>query len=86
MQRILKLKFLQLAMDGPSVNRSVLNMLYSKLEEGNLSKLINIGSCSKHAVHVTLKVGATKTEWGIDKILKALFGYLVTDLLGEMIM
>ena len=68
--------FLQLAMDGPSVNQSVLNMLYSKLEEDNLSKMINIGSCSKHTVYGALKVGVTKTEWGIDKILQALFWIL----------
>ena len=61
-------------MDGSSW--SVLNMLDSKLEENNLSKMINIRSCSKHTVHGTLKVGATKTEWGIDKILKALFWIL----------
>ena len=69
-------KFLQLAMDGPSVNWSVLDMLDNKLEENNLSKTINIGSCSQHTVHGALKVGATKTEWGIDKILKALFWIL----------
>ena len=48
-------------------------MLNNKLEENNLSKTINIGSCSQHTVHDALKVGAAKTEWGIDKISKALF-------------
>ena len=69
-------KFLQLAVDGPSVNWSVLNMLDNKLEENNLSKTINIGSCSQHTVHGTLKQGATKNEWDIDRILKALFWIL----------
>ena len=69
-------KFLQLAVDGPSVNWSVLNMLDNKLEENNLSKTINIGSYSQHTVHGALKVGAAKTEWVIDKILKPLFSIL----------
>ena len=37
-------KCLQLAMNGPSVNWSVLNLLDDKLEENNLTKTINIGS------------------------------------------
>ena len=65
-----------MAVDGPSVNLSVLNMLDNKSEGNNFSKTINIGSCLQHTVHGTLKVGATKTEWGIDKILKTLFWIL----------
>ena len=66
-------------MDGTIVNWSVLNVLDSKLEENNLTKTINIGSigsCNQHTVHDALKVAATKTEWGIGKILKALFWIL----------
>ena len=63
-------------MNGPSVNWSALNMLDNKLEENNLSKTMNIGSSSQHTVHGALKVGETKTEWGIDKVLKALFWIL----------
>ena len=37
-------KCLQLAMNGLSVNWSVLNLLDDKLEENNLTKTINIGS------------------------------------------
>ena len=44
-------KCLQLEMDGPCVNWSVLNMLNNKLEENIFSKTINIGSCSPHTVH-----------------------------------
>ena len=61
-------------MDGPSVN-CILNMLNNKLKESNLGKTINIGSCKQH----TVTIGATKTEWGIDKILKALF-WILSDL------
>ena len=41
-------------------------MLDSKLEENNLSKTINSGSCND----------ATKTECSIDKILRSLFWIL----------
>ena len=34
--------FLQLAMDRPSVNGSVLNMLGNKLKENNLSKILTL--------------------------------------------
>ena len=37
-------KCLQLAVNGLSVNWSVLNLLDDKLEENNLTKTINIGS------------------------------------------
>ena len=61
LQRILKLK-------------SFYNWQWmDKSEESNLSKTITIGSCSEHRFYGTLKIGATKTEWSIDKILKALF-------------
>ena len=63
-------------MDGPIVNWNVLNMLNNKLEKNNLSKTISIGSCSQRTVHGALKVDATETEWGIDKILKAQFWVL----------
>ena len=53
----------------------ILIMLNNKLKENNLGKTINIGSCSQH----TVTIGATKTEWGIDKILKALF-WILSDL------
>ena len=48
-------------------------MLDNKSRESNLCKTITIGSCSEHRFYGTLKIGATKTEWSIDKILKALF-------------
>ena len=51
-------------------------MLDNKLVKNSLSKVINIGSCSQHTVDGPLKVGAARTEWGIDKILKALFRIL----------
>ena len=53
---------MQLAIDGPSVNWSVLNMLDNRLQENYLSKMINIRSFSEHTVHDALKVGTTKSE------------------------
>ena len=34
--------------------------------------LINVGSCSFHAVYGAFRSGVIKTKWGIDSILKAL--------------
>ena len=51
-------------------------MLDNKVEENNVSKTINIGTCSQHTVHDALKVGVTMTELGTDKSLKALFWIL----------
>ena len=54
-------------------------MLDNELEENNLSKTINVWKLQS-TVHGALKVGATKTEWGVDKILKALFWRLSNSL------
>ena len=69
-------KLIQLAMDGPTVNWKVLEALDVYLEEKDVSKTINIGSCSQHVVHRALKTGTSNTEWGIDKILKFMFWIL----------
>ena len=66
-------KLLQLAMDGLSVNWNVLD---DQRAEKDLSKTLNIGSCSQHIVHGALKNGTTITEWSIVKILKAMYWIL----------
>ena len=55
-------KLIQLAMDRPTVNWKVLEMLDVYLEEKDDSKTINIGSCSQHVVHGALKTGTSNTE------------------------
>ena len=69
-------KMLQLAMDGPSVNWNVLDMLDDKLIENELSRTINIGSCSQHIIHGALQTGTTSTKWNIDKLMKAMYWIL----------
>ena len=69
-------KLLQLAMDGPSVNWNVLDMLDDSLVEKGFGKTINIGSCAQHIVHGALQTGISKTEWKIDQILKSMFWIL----------
>ena len=49
-------------MDGPTVNWKVLEMLDVYLEEKDVSKTVNIGSCSQHVVHGALKTGTSNTE------------------------
>ena len=67
---------LQLAMDGPSVNWNVLEMLDDQRAGKDLSKTLNIESCNQHIVHGALKNGTTITEWSIDNILKAMYWIL----------
>ena len=43
-------------MDGPSVNWDVLEMLEDQRAEKDLSKTLNIWSCSQHIVHGALKM------------------------------
>ena len=50
-------QFLQLAMDGPQVNTNILKLLEDKLVSKNMSKTVNIGSCTQHVVHGALKTG-----------------------------
>lgn len=69
-------KLLQLAMDGPTVNWNVLEMLDDKRIEKELNKTLNIGSCSQHIIHGALQTGTTSTKWNIDKLLKAMYWIL----------
>ena len=66
-------KFLHLSMDGPTTNWNVLQMVDDHLVESGYRKTINIGSCSLHIVHGAFQTGAIKTEWEINKTLKAMF-------------
>ena len=50
-------KLIQVSMDGPSVNWKFYKKVEKFREEAELSKLVNIGSCSSYVVHGTLKTG-----------------------------
>ena len=66
-------KFCQLAMDGSSTNWNVLEKFDKHLVEKGRKKSINIGCCSLHIIHGAFQTGATKTDWQINKVMKAMF-------------
>ena len=73
-----ELKFLQLSMDGPSVNWVVLDKLDDLLVENGHTKTVHIGSCAQHTVHGSFQTGISNTGWDIGRILKAMY-YILHD-------
>ena len=61
----------QLSMDGPSVNWLLLDLLKKQLEQQDLPKLLNIGSCNLHVIHSSFKSVFQSVEWNIGKLMKA---------------
>ena len=63
-------RFLQLSIDDPNINLSVLTMLHDDRCEKDYPKIIDIGSCSLHVLHGAFKSGAEATDWFLNKIWK----------------
>ena len=70
--------FLQLSVDGPSINWNVLDIVSEKRIENEFEQLVVIGSCSQHVLHGVFKNGVTITKWDLRKILKSVL-YLFHD-------
>lgn len=60
-------KLLQISMDGPNVNLSLLQKLNNALSKKSLPPLLNIGTCNLHIMHNALRKGLGKLEFDIDK-------------------
>ena len=60
-------------MDGPNVNRAFFEELHNFLDENDMNKLLPTRSCSRHSIHLTFKTGKNSTDWGVKKILKAVY-------------
>ena len=69
-------KLLHLSMDGPTTNWCVLDLLDERLVESGFKQTLNIGSCTLHILHGAFRTGMQKTEWGVGKLLSALFKIL----------
>ena len=69
-------KFLHLAMDGPSTNWLVLDLVDNRLVDDGFSRTINIGSCSLHILHGAFGTGIQSTGWNLGKLMKAMFKIL----------
>ena len=65
-------KLIQLSMDGPSTNWSVLDKLSLQCEEYELPPLENVGSYGLQVLHGAFKTVFQATDWSLDKILKAM--------------
>ena len=63
-------------MDGPNVNLKFYQEFCRKRKDEKYHSLIDIGSCSLHIIHGSLKTGAEKSNWGIKKLLKGAYTLL----------
>ena len=66
----------QVSMDGPNVNLKFYQEFCRKRKDEKYHSLIDIGSCSLHIIHGSLKTGAEKSNWGIKKLLKGAYTLL----------
>ena len=66
---------LQISMDGPNTNWKFYDTFIQQRQESDpdILMLVNIGSCGLHVVHGAFKYGASKTEWKLDGILRAVY-------------
>ena len=64
-------RLLQLSMDGPNTNWSVLTMLHSDRCEKDYSKIIDVGYCSLHVG--AFMSGVETTDWFLNKTLKTMW-------------
>ncbi|KAE8749481.1 hypothetical protein FOCC_FOCC003747 [Frankliniella occidentalis] len=66
-------KMLQISMDGPSVNFSMLKDYQKELKEDHGgTTLVDIGSCGLHVVHGAFKTGVETTTWELKEFLISL--------------
>ena len=61
---------LQVAMDGPTVNFSFLQMVKKDRVDNSQNGLMDIGSCFIHSMHNGFKCGAESTDWKLKESLK----------------
>ena len=73
LKNLLLERLLQLSMDGPNTNWSVLKLLQEDRCEKDYPNIIDIGSCSLHVVHGAFKSGIEATNWYLKKIMKAMW-------------
>ena len=60
-------------MDGPNINWAFFEELRNFRGENNMNKLLPTGSCGLHSIHLAFKTGENSTDWGVKKILKAIY-------------
>ena len=66
-------KMLQVFMDELNVNKSFLTMLIEERQNNELSKFIEIGTCSLHTINRSLQTGAKAANWNFKKLLSSMY-------------
>ena len=69
-------KVYQVSMDGPNINLKFCKEFSRLYKEENCNCLIDLGTCSLHAVHNSFRTGVETTGWNIKKVLKDAFHVL----------
>ena len=69
-------KLIQTAMDDPSVNWKVLEVIQKKREEDEYPPLADIGSCGLHVISGTLHSAVVASDWSVEKVLTGMFKQL----------
>ena len=66
-------KLYHISMDGPNVDLKFLKE-FSKLRAGDsVHSLVDIGTCSLHSVHGSMKTGEIASKWELKKIMKSVY-------------
>ena len=79
-------KMVQVSMDGPNVHWKLHGSIAEEINQNDdHPALIDIGSCSLHAVHGTFRSGVQKTKWRIDGVLKVMHNLFDESLQKEKI-
>ena len=68
---------MQVSSDGPNVNLAFLKKYASVRQEKELDPLIDLGTCGLHLVHGTMKASTKANEWELQKLLKAIWQFLL---------
>ena len=71
-------KLYQISMDGPNVNLKFYKEFLTSKQNETVHSLIDIGSCSLHVVHGSLKTGEEASDWKLKKIMKSAY-YILHD-------
>ena len=66
----------QVSMNRPNVNLKFYLEVCRKRKDEKYHCLIDIGNCSLHIIHGSLKTGAEKSNWGIKRLLKGAYTLL----------
>ena len=70
-------KVMQVSSNGPKFNLAFLKKYASVREEKELAPLKDLGTCGLHALHGSIKAGAKASEWELQKLLKAMWQFIL---------